>query len=651
MDLSRNLAALNLTSLDKTSLSELESKADRYVGIKISKQQVLNTYLGWLREQLVQDMFIKEDSLLETWTKSLRSRGFDREHIQRSFNDWQRRAAQDDPSTRRRFLMVEEELHHIFNPPRQDIHSGHHRAEDFFGRPTYKENKSPAPEGTESHILSSKSNKVRGYQLQRTGANDTPVINRRPVQSSPTRQAIESVDSGPTEPSRVWDAMKAPTLNTSGFPTGALYDPDEIMVTRETMLLDTPPKEVRVCLPRTNNSTAGSTPTSKLEYLQGLKSGNLEQLPPGPQYVCKRCHWVHLCPTNLDPSRDVAPPHSYTCNFCSREGHHFATLCPHNENEWSLTQQRKKAGIQMISSKSRRRRSTTRGSGDLYRPEDSPRSRREGPDKLRPDRQDVRSGTFLDEAWPYQLHRDREVSLEPLYRTSPLREGRERLPENTRRSDRYRPEGHRLEARDRPIKSALCSSKRDDDKRRLDINHTGTEGRLSYEDDVFTMGHSPLVAGPSGSPRTTRVTLAYEPPEVRASEENYATDGKRAVSGSSTSSASTEACKQAGAEADDFLQALRGQIQDNSIAAICVAELDMIIEETCSDEDPNLVLDKRGTLCKLVTKPEFSDEVVRLFANRSNPVVNPRPKRNTATEVWEEAEQKAQAAEGMHHPN
>ena len=42
---------------------------------------------------------------------------------------------------------------------------------------------------------------------------------------------------------------------------------------------------------------------------------------------------------------DQRPPYNYRCVICKAVGHHFATLCPENTKELSLTQLRRKAGI------------------------------------------------------------------------------------------------------------------------------------------------------------------------------------------------------------------------------------------------------------------------------------------------------------------
>jgi hypothetical protein len=115
------------------------------------------------------------------------------------------------------------------------------------------------------------------------------------------------------------------------------------------------------------------------------------------------------------------------------------------------------------------------------------------------------------------------------------------------------------------------------------------------------------------------------------------------ISATSTETESkSETCDQGIVDADDFLQALGKQMQENSIAADCAAELDVIIKEICGDEDPNLMLDEHGTMCRVVTSPPFSDLVVRLFANRPNPVINPRRKRSTAVQVDAEINQQGE---------
>lgn len=60
-------------------------------------------------------------------------------------------------------------------------------------------------------------------------------------------------------------------------------------------------------------------------------------------------HWIQVCPTNMDPSMDKRPPPKYRCEICKAKGDHFATLCPQNKMDISLTQLRRKARIASVS--------------------------------------------------------------------------------------------------------------------------------------------------------------------------------------------------------------------------------------------------------------------------------------------------------------
>lgn len=84
-------------------------------------------------------------------------------------------------------------------------------------------------------------------------------------------------------------------------------------------------------------------------------------------YVCKRCHvagsftcfptrhrlpltnlsghHIQDCPTSLDPRMDMSPEFAYKCRICKLRGEHYSTLCPSNQDPSSITQQRRRAGV------------------------------------------------------------------------------------------------------------------------------------------------------------------------------------------------------------------------------------------------------------------------------------------------------------------
>ncbi|RDW91881.1 hypothetical protein BP5796_01275 [Coleophoma crateriformis] len=79
-----------------------------------------------------------------------------------------------------------------------------------------------------------------------------------------------------------------------------------------------------------------------MPYLQMYKNFNTI---PGPTYTCNRCgnegHFVEVCPTNLDPAYDQAPDSNYQCKICLKRGVHYNSICPLNQDPYSINQRRK----------------------------------------------------------------------------------------------------------------------------------------------------------------------------------------------------------------------------------------------------------------------------------------------------------------------
>jgi hypothetical protein len=154
-------------------------------------------------------------------------------------------------------------------------------------------------------------------------------------------------------------------------------------------------------------------------------------------------------------------------------------------------------------------------------------------------------------------------------------------------------------------------------------------------------GSSPITKS-GDTPQTPMIPNENESPKSRSSQRSNVDDEGNQLPELSiiNNNSKPNITEQAVADADKFLQGLQGMIQEDRIAAVCTSELNAIVEEVCSSEDPDLELDEDGALCKVVRSPPFGDKVVQLFASRSNPIINPRRKRKTVTEMWEEASQK-----------
>ncbi|KAK6828112.1 hypothetical protein PG987_011453 [Apiospora arundinis] len=160
-----------------------------------------------------------------------------------------------------------------------------------------------------------------------------------------------------------------------------------------------------------SDSSKENLSKTKVKQLVGSKSDakkNNKSRSKEHTYICKRCHTsVQECPTNLDPSYDTAPDPGYLCNFCGKLGVHLGTLCPHNNEKWSLTTQRKEHVTKSISEhpeirNTRRERSNIqlrlpiRQHSDSYRPQSSSRDRDEVADRYRPSYRDRSLSPFRE---------------------------------------------------------------------------------------------------------------------------------------------------------------------------------------------------------------------------------------------------------------
>ncbi|EJT73995.1 hypothetical protein GGTG_07845 [Gaeumannomyces tritici R3-111a-1] len=106
-------------------------------------------------------------------------------------------------------------------------------------------------------------------------------------------------------------------------------------------------------------------------------SSSSTSLAPKAGYVCSRCgvpgHFVHLCPTNLDPAYDKTPK-SYRCHICREVGQHITSLCPRNADKSSLYQRRLRAQHQGArpASRGRTREPSPSGARDRSIPRSMP---------------------------------------------------------------------------------------------------------------------------------------------------------------------------------------------------------------------------------------------------------------------------------------
>ncbi|KAF3005475.1 hypothetical protein E8E14_008485 [Neopestalotiopsis sp. 37M] len=532
MDLSNNLKILSIERLEKISIADLQARIDQKLNISLSKQQAFETYMGWLREQLAMDMFVQEDPILKAWAISLLERGFGKDFILSSFRQWQQQEALVDRSTLRRFLMVEEELSDFLEHP-----SGGQSRKRKQSPPSDKEN-------DELHFRKGK---------RQTGANETPVGERRPLGSSWLHHEISKTRSSGLHhlPSRP-DHENRPLSSIS--PTPGKIGPS--------------------CVAGKKRSNSGiidiGTPTKKMSRDRHLDDDTPLQAPypknnnPGP---------------NIDTLDSIPPHEGYVCNRCGKKGHWIG------EKRMTLIN-----GIEERS--------------------DHTLLSVEMPETLQMN--------------AFHVHRDRSVHGVPLS-VSVL--GIREVENATSRS--------RIWREDLILEGVTKESQRTHlgavDRDRA---HPATKDRT---DAVFTLryeGDDETDAGSTKQPGDRFASKTPQTPSTSIRMGSTTPSSIEVLTRFHTLSTQEAFTSEAIAEVDTFLRNLDNESLEDRVEGACEQEMTSMIEEICGDEDPLLYQDDDGVLCKRVTNPPYSDQVVRLFTHRSNPIIRARTERALASEFW-----------------
>ncbi|KUI54809.1 Protein MPE1 [Cytospora mali] len=284
----QGLKELGNDSFRDITLKEL----DKYV--QGHGQDVLNTYLGWLQEQL-NDWDLSDSAVLrpqiDSWCASLRFHGLDDQSIFDAFAVWKIKEIENDASNARRFLVTEEELRSVLSLEQAIDQSSPEVKQGQSGIITVQDEKSiDVSSGTENSEV-----EFLGWKDPSNKHNTTKTVHNTNAESM--RSTVANQENQPMHR----DAYGDRNASTSSI--------------------------------RSKN-----------------RPGNRQGKGPLPrEYVCNRCrkkgHHVEDCPTNLDPSYDQIPEHGYKCYCCGAQRQHLTTLCPGNRNPQSLTQQRIRAGI------------------------------------------------------------------------------------------------------------------------------------------------------------------------------------------------------------------------------------------------------------------------------------------------------------------
>lgn len=256
---------LPISGLDELSLEMLTDRVDRHIG-SFTAYQVLDAYLGWLHQQIPKDSLTRDAYLLRQWIKSLKDRGFGEDHILSSFTSWQAWAERQDPSSRRRYLMIREELQaSIRGSDSATAMQRKHQSLVPYGRP---------------EIVGSP--RIVGGGPKITGANDEPVGERKRKRgASPPCSMITEASKTPTGASEEMETF-AQLANGQSNTRIRMYTPETIYLDPSTP--ESPAASGNVHEPQTTNETfieeTVSNSTAPTSHAAGLLL----------TYICKRCN-------------------------------------------------------------------------------------------------------------------------------------------------------------------------------------------------------------------------------------------------------------------------------------------------------------------------------------------------------------------------
>ncbi|KAG8166510.1 hypothetical protein KVR01_002199 [Diaporthe batatas] len=424
---------------------------------------LVSIYLIWLQEHL--NVWDLSDSAafrpqIESWYTSLRFHGYQDQPIRDAFTAWVSNQIQTDPICARRLLVAEEELNQVCG-----------------GKPTMQPRDFGVDHGA-AGVITVREDKVIDVS---SGDDDSDVefLGWKPPDilrsaSKPARHPVAPLTGANKDTQRMQGA--------------GVREPNDRLKRMETV-----------------NVSPIRVPSGR----------------PHKNYVCDRCgergHYKEQCPTNLDPSFDPRPTGGYQCYCCGAKEKHLTTLCPHNENPDSVTQQRIRAGVPVMIS------SSPLGEADCYRPlAMRPRKAKKPPPKSTDSASShgIHRATSqieecddhrMDPARRARLERDDHEGSSPL--SSGRRKGKKRSHYSPPRERRSRRSSKRVRRWREESRSGSRSSRSEREASAELLPRRGcrnsSDGRLSYWDDEYDdvkmsdMGSFPE----SGQPGST----VYEP--------------------------------------------------------------------------------------------------------------------------------------------
>ncbi|KAI1180688.1 hypothetical protein F4777DRAFT_258734 [Nemania sp. FL0916] len=631
MELDSGLQALTINMIRDSSLEELEVTVNELIMTGTSRPDLFDLLMGWFNEQIKRDAFAQNESLLPGFIRLLHMNNhadiepFNLLQVDEALNQWIQTDASQDSAYRRRYLIIQQDINRHFEEGMW--HS------------------------QEPGTLSSTQ-----YRYKQ-GKGDAPYLGYTREDSDMRTEGDEYDRPGDTHHNTLLDFASSSRILEKDNST-EIDEPD--LCDDSSTIEDILPKRLDDMMIITDEAAQTASSTDKQARKYSTPSGQkppkyrvpryFSGLPPVPpeDYICRRCkksgHWIQRCPTNLDPTYDVAPPPTYRCGICKKKGHHFATLCPLNPHEESLARQREHAHSGLPEDKKRhsfgqgssarhsRGRSGPRGpkrrSRDHYRSR-SPKDRR--PQK---DDEETCSPRFRDRDNDEFWHGDQSPYTARARLTGELQPSTERNVVDRPSRQSVGSSGYRHRSVTPPARrsrSPPMNRKQQRQRRRAlnQVTRSIDEGRLAYDDETDQS---------VGSKPPSYLSTHHPSDDVTGIGSG---SGEVVVSASSSKNKYSEEYNKAEREADDFLRELAAEIMSKAEGDSQAKEINrhgVILGAGGSSMDHSAARTIPSLGDQSVRRPQISPEVASLFGTQNIPPIKARPKRKTASEMMDALE-------------
>ncbi|KAI1155227.1 hypothetical protein F4825DRAFT_447775 [Nemania diffusa] len=664
MELDSDPNPLGTKTLQELSLTELEVEINQGAVADASRSELLGILMGWLNEQIKQDSITQNEGLLDGFVKLLKMQNhaevepFNLTQVDEMFNEWLKKDAIQNPAYMRRYLITQQDVHHLFAEEKRSIQDSrsssslfeyqHGRAECY--PPALSEDDNVRTEIEKTNLPQDVDYKT----LLRTTQCSTFSSQTNIIEIDKPCQSVNLTNTNA--------ALSEQLNNTDSQDTNA----DDVIITRESIVI---PSSPIAKMPRRSKSN------NRRGRAYKVHSDVSESTAPPKNYICRRCHepghWIQHCPTNLDPNYDQAPPRDYRCNFCGHHGDHFATLCPKNPYEGSLSKQRKQTIVETRGS-----RTPTRDSRRYYQVEESSTTRSRGrhrsrspeqrsrgpyrsrsPEQRRPHqgRTNIYSPRTQNEDERRQPRRTDDSDISPYTTRSRLtRELYMNSDANDRResSPRLRDNPFNFERRPNTVPSSYRSRSplvKKPRKRRRDLDKVTSkteEGRLAYDDEIDTQIRS--ISSLSVTDHPLQSTSAYSVGEDKLPRPTLASVVIAAEDLDNVENKTDEFLRALAAEfkleSEDISRPMAVNNHEAEREADGSRTMDICIDDTnysgaAMDLEWPEAQAYSSPKSQLVLCPPFSPKVVFLFRARENHIINARAKRQTASQMMEKSEE------------